>query len=161
MLFSFSTLKEFFTHFMFIKSIESIPRNNEISIFKKGYKPLWENTPESALWFYRFHPEDDKFLNVKWEQLIFALIGEQFDEPNILGAVLSKRGRETVIELWFNYFGFDKIKSKLENKFRAIIGLGNDDMLFFKENKYSCKDKSSLRNAEKYGHKKRRKFTYN
>ena len=98
-------------------------------------------------------------MNVKWEQLIFALIGEQFDEPNILGAVLSKRGRETVIELWFNYFGFDKIKSKLENKFRAIIGLGNDDMLFFKENKYSCKDKSSLRNAEKYGHKKRRKFT--
>ena len=160
-IFSFSTLKEFFTHFMFIKSIESIPRNNEISIFKKGYKPLWENTPESALWFYRFHPEDDKFLNVKWEQLIFALIGEQFDEPNILGAVLSKRGRETVIELWFNYFGFDKIKSKLENKFRAIIGLGNDDMLFFKENKYSCKDKSSLRNAEKYGHKKRRKFTCN
>ena len=36
-----------------------------------------------------------------------------------------------------------------------------EDALFFKENKKSCKDKSSLRNAEAYGHKKRRKFTFN
>ena len=160
-IFSFSTLKEFFNRFMYIKDIESIPRNNEIAIFKKGYKPLWENTPESAFWFYRFHPEDDKFINIKWEQLIFSLIGEQFEEPNILGVVLSKRGRETIIELWFNYFGFNNIKNKLETKFRNLIGLEYEDALFFKENKKSCKDKSSLRNAEAYGHKKRRKFTFN
>ena len=160
-IFSFSTLKEFFNRFMYIRDIESIPRNNEIAIFKKGYKPLWENTPESAFWFYRFHPEDDKFINIKWEQLIFSLIGEQFEEPNILGVVLSKRGRETIIELWFNYFGFNKIKNKLETKFRNLIGLEYEDALFFKENKKSCKDKSSLRNAEAYGHKKRRKFTFN
>ena len=161
-IFSFSTLKEFFNSFMYIKDIESIPRDNEISVFKKGYKPLWENTPESAFWFYRFHPEDEKFINIKWEQLIFSLIGEQFEEPNILGVVLSKRGRETIIELWFNYFGFDKIKNKLETKFRNLIGLEYEDALFFKENKKSCKDKSSLRNAEAYGHKKkRRKFTFN
>ena len=65
-IFSFSTLKEFFTRFMYIKDVASIPRNNEIAVFKKGYKPLWENTPESAIWFYRFHPEDDKFINIKF-----------------------------------------------------------------------------------------------
>ena len=37
-IYSFSTLKEFFNGFMYIRDIESIPRNNEISIFKKGYK---------------------------------------------------------------------------------------------------------------------------
>ena len=65
------------------------------------------------------------------------------------------------MELWFNFFGSNKIKGKLESKFRNLIGLEYEDMLFFKENKYSSKDKGSLRNAETYGHKKRRKFTYN
>ena len=159
-IYSFNTLKDFFKGFMFIKDIVSIPRNNDLSMFKKGYKPLWENTPESAFWFYRFKPEDEKFMNIKWEEIIFSLIGEQFDEPNILGVVLSKRGRETIIELWFNYFGFTKIKNKLEVKFRNLIGLESKDTLFFKENKDSIQDKSSLKNAKTSGYRKRRKFTY-
>ena len=157
---SFNTLKDFFKGFMFIKDIESIPRNNDLAMFKKDYKPLWENTPESAFWLYRFRPEEEKFMNIKWEELIFSLIGEQFDEPNILGVVLSKRGRETIIELWFNYFGFTKIKNKLEVKFRNLIGLESKDTLFFKENKDSIQDKSSLKNAKTSGYRKRRKFTY-
>ena len=159
-IYSFNTLKDFFKGFMFIKDIVSIPRNNDLSMFKKGYKPLWENTPESAFWFYRFKNEDEKFMNIKWEEIIFSLIGEQFDEPNILGVVLSKRGRETIIELWFNYFGFTKIKNKLEVKFRNLIGLESKDTLFFKENKDSIQDKSSLKNAKTSGYRKRRKFTY-
>ena len=159
-IYSFNTLKDFFKGFMFIKDIESIPRNNDLAMFKKDYKPLWENTPESAFWLYRFRPEEEKFMNIKWEELIFSLIGEQFDEPNILGVVLSKRGRETIIELWFNYFGFTKIKNKLEVKFRNLIGLESKDTLFFKENKDSIQDKSSLKNAKTSGYRKRRKFTY-
>ena len=159
-IYSFNTLKDFFKGFMFIKDIESIPRNNDLAMFKKDYKPLWENSPESAFWLYRFRPEDEKFMNIKWEELVFSLIGEQFDEPNILGVVLSKRGRETIIELWFNYFGFTKIKNKLEVKFRNLIGLESKDTLFFKENKDSIQDKSSLKNAKTSGYRKRRKFTY-
>lgn len=159
-IFSFNNLKDFFKGFMFIKDVESIPRNNDLAMFKKGYKPLWENTPESAFWLYRFRPEDEKYINIKWEELIFSLIGEQFEEQNILGVVLSKRGRETIIELWFNYFGFTKIKNKLEVKFRNLIGLEFKDTLLFKENKYSIQDKSSLRNAQTSGYRNRRKFTY-
>lgn len=159
--FSCSTLKEFFNCFMFIKDISSIPRNVDISFFKKGYKPLWEDSPESAFWFYRFNPQDDKYLNIKWEQILFSLIGEQFEEENVLGVVLSKRGRESILELWFNYFGYNKIKNKLEIKFRNLIGLEQSDAMYFKENRKTLEDRSTIRNAEASGHKGRRKFTFN
>ncbi len=34
---------------------------------KKDINLYVKNTPESAMWFYRFHSEDDKYLNIKWE----------------------------------------------------------------------------------------------
>ena len=160
--FSFSTLKEFFDRFMFIKDIDSIPRHNEISLFKKGYKPLWESCPDGACWFLRFKKTDSPIdINYKWEKLIFAMIGEQLDEPNILGAVLSIRGRETIIELWFNYFKYEKIKNTLAQKLRVVLQIDSNYNIYFKDNEKSLMDKSTIRNAETYSFKKQRKSTFN
>ena len=106
-----------------------------------------------------------KEINFKWEKVIFALIGEQFDEPHILGAVLSLRGRETIIEIWFNYFKYDKIKNSVADKFRKLIlgGKSESDFgitLYFKDNGQSMLDKSTLRNVETYSFKNKRKYTY-
>lgn len=158
---SFGTLEEFFKSYMFMKEINDIDRNNDIALFKKGYQPLWENCPDSGYWFYRFKKEDQKEINYKWEKVLFAMIGEEFNEIHILGAVLSIRGRETIIELWFNYFGYEKIKTHVATKFREILGLESNDNLYFKDNKQSLMDRSSLRNAETYSFKRQRKFTYN
>ena len=39
----------------------------------------------------------------------------------MLGAVLSIRGTKTIIEIWFNYFKFDKIKNMVAVKFGKLI----------------------------------------
>ena len=80
---------------------------------------------------------------------------------NILGAVLSIRGRETIIELWFNYFGYEKIKNNVAKKFREVLSIDSGETVYFKDNKQSIVDKSTLRNAETYSFKRQRKFTYN
>jgi translation initiation factor 4E len=101
---SFNTLEDFFKYYIYLKPASEVDRNSDLSIFKEGYKPLWESCPDGGCWFIRFKKTDDSSdIDLKWEKLLFALIGEQFEEPNMLGAVLSIRGRETIIEVWFNY----------------------------------------------------------
>ena len=162
----FSTLQDFFKYYLYLKPVYDIERNVDIGLFKEGYKPLWECCPDSGCWLLRFKRTADlKEINLKWEKVIFALISEQFDEPHMLGAVLSIRGRETIIEIWFNYFKYDKIKSLVAVKFgKLILGDQNETeysaTLYFKDNSQSLVDKSTLRNTETYSFKKKRKYTY-
>ena len=162
----FNNLQDFFKYYIYLKPVNEIERNVDIGLFKEGYKPLWECCPDSGCWLLRFKRTADlKEINLKWEKVIFSLISEQFDEPHMLGAVLSIRGRETIIELWFNYFKYDKIKSMVAVKFgKLILGDQNENeysaTLYFKDNSQSMLDKSTLRNTETYSFKKKRKYTY-
>lgn len=72
----FDTLEDFMRAYMYIKSAEEIDRNTDLSLFKKGYKPLWEACPDGGCWFIRFKKTDDPTeIDKKWEKLVFALIG--------------------------------------------------------------------------------------
>ena len=162
----FSTVQDFFKYYLYLKPVYEIERNVDIGLFKEGYKPLWECCPDSGCWLLRFKRTADlKEINLKWEKVIISLITEQFDEPHMLGAVLSIRGRETIIEIWFNYFKYDKIKSMVAVKFgKLILGDQNETeysaTLYFKDNSQSMLDKSTLRNTETYSFKKKRKYTF-
>lgn len=157
-----STINDFIKSYSYIKPVELMERNTDISLFKKGYQPLWESCPKGAYWFLRFKRTDSlSIINLKWERLILALICESFEEPNILGAVLSIRGRETILELWFNYFKSEKIKNNLAHKLRQFLQIDSNYNIFFKDNESSIEDKSTIRNAEIYAFKKKRKSTYN
>jgi translation initiation factor 4E len=73
---SFSTLEDFFRYYVFLKSASEVERNTDLSIFKEGYKPLWESCPEGSCWFFRFKKSDDpQEIDLRWEKLVFALIG--------------------------------------------------------------------------------------
>jgi translation initiation factor 4E len=162
----FNTLQDFFKYYLYLKPVNEIDRNVDIGLFKGGYQPLWESCPDSGCWLLRFKRTADlKEINLKWEKVLFSLVSEQFEEPHMLGAVLSIRGRETIIEIWFNYFKYDKIKNMIAVKFgKLILGNQNDSesstTLYFKDNSQSMLDKSTLRNSEIYSFKKKRKFTY-
>jgi translation initiation factor 4E len=162
----FNNLQDFFKYYLYLKPVYEIERNVDIGLFKDGYKPLWESCPDSGCWLLRFKRTADlKEINLKLEKVIFSLISEQFDEPHMLGAVLSIRGRETIIEIWFNYFKYDKIKNMVAVKFgKLILGDQNETeytaTLYFKDNSQSMLDKSTLRNTETYSFKKKRKYTF-
>lgn len=77
-------------------------------------------------------------------------LGEHFEEPEVIGGVLSIRGRETIIELWFNYNRNDTVKGVCAQRMKQLIQIESNLTLFFKETDQSAKDKSTLRNAESY-----------
>ena len=158
-----STLEDFFKYYMYLRPVQEMERNTDIGLFKQGYQPLWESCPDSGCWLLRFKRTDDmKEINVKWEKVLMSLVGEQFDEAHILGAVLSIRGRETIIEIWFNYFKMNRIKTLIAEKFRAIVFDDKNDggTLYFKDNGQSIVDKSTLRNVETHSFNNKRKYTY-
>ena len=158
----FNSLEEFFKYYTYLKSVQDIERNTDLGLFKKGYQPLWESCPDGGCWFLRFKKTDDPMdIDIKWEKLLLALVGEQFDEANMLGAVLSIRGRETIIELWFNYFKYEKIKNGVAQKLRSLLNLDQSFTVYFKDNERSLQDKSTLRNAETYSFVQQRKSTFN
>jgi translation initiation factor 4E len=158
----FNTLEEFLKYYLYLKPVQDIERNTDLGLFKKGYRPLWESCPDGGCWFLRFKKTDDPVdIDAKWEKLLLALVGEQFEEANMLGAVLSIRGRETIIELWFNYFKYDKIKNGVAGKLRSFLQLDQSFTVYFKDNEKSLQDKSTLRNAETYSFVQQRKSTFN
>jgi translation initiation factor 4E len=73
----FSTLEDFFRYYLFIKSVPDIERNTDLGLFKQGYQPLWESCPDGGCWFIRFKKTDDSVdIDIKWEKLLFALVGK-------------------------------------------------------------------------------------
>lgn len=157
----FTTLEDFFKCYLYVKCASKIEKNTDISLFKNGFKPLWELCPNSGIIFVRYKRFDNGFdLDLKWEKLLFALIGEQFNEISILGTTLSIRGRETVIELWFRYYNDDSKnstevknlidikKQSLAKEFKNILNFNINETIYFKDNLLSIRDGSTLKNVE-------------
>ena len=82
----------------------------------------------------------------------------------MLGAVLSIRGRETIIEIWFNYLKNLSIKAIVAEKMKELLNFDQSVLLYFKDNEKSLQDRSTLKNAETYnlnaGTTVKRKSTY-
>ena len=55
----------------------------------------------------------------------------------MLGAVLSIRGRETIIELWFNYFKYERIKNGVAIKIKSLLQVDSSVTVYFKDNEQS------------------------
>ena len=110
-------------------------------------------------WFYRFKKSDNaEELSGNWETLVFSLIGEQFNEPKMYGAVLSVRGRETVIEIWFEYNDSVALKSEIFDKISNLLQTNMSQNLYFKSTCDILKDNSTVKNAQTFA--KHRKSTF-
>lgn len=146
-----SSLYSFFSSYLYLKSIDEIKRNNDIALFKNKRIPTWEHCRNSACWFVRFKRQDNcSEIELIWEKLVFGIIGEQFNEENMLGCILSIRGRETIIEVWFVYDNNNNRKVNVVSRMKDICQLSNSTIVYFKDNEKSIKENSTLRNAEMY-----------
>lgn len=68
-----------------------MPPGTILHLFVEGVKPMWEDeaNKNGGRWQMRF---SKGYANKVWEDLILALIGEQFEDENeITGVVLSMR----------------------------------------------------------------------
>lgn len=87
----------------------------------------------------------------KYSIILFLLnfLGEQFEEPKVIGLGLSLRTKERLIEIWLKDGRNEKVRTNVSNKLRQFLGLDPDSVtLYYKEHQKSIKDQSTMKNAE-------------
>jgi translation initiation factor 4E len=96
-----STVEEFFDVYSHLKNPSKLPTMSEYHFFKLGIRPIWEDdvNKKGGKWVVRLKKG---VVDRYWEDLIFALIGDQFGDAGeeVCGAVASVRNGEDIISIW-------------------------------------------------------------
>jgi translation initiation factor 4E len=137
---SLSTVEEFWCLYNTING-PSCLGNGDVSFFKKGIVPAWEDESCSSggRWVVKLEKVRPETMDETWLQLILALIGEQtFEETDndlVCGAVLSSRAKGTSkLALWMKTTQKDpvaRVGSKYVDILRnTLVGGGSDQVSF-------------------------------
>jgi len=145
---AFSTVEGFWSYYNHIIRPNDLPVTSDYHLFKYPIKPLWEDEAnrQGGKWIVRLR----KGLASKyWEDLILALIGEQFDSADdICGAVLSIRFQEDIISIWNGTSDNQEVKLLIHNKMKEIFSNTPEISIEYKCHDSSIKDNTSFRNTE-------------
>jgi len=140
MVHSLSTVEEFWCLYNNING-PSCLGNGDVSFFKKGIVPAWEDESCSSggRWVVKLEKVRPETMDETWLQLILALIGEQtFEETDndlVCGAVLSSRAKGTSkLALWMKTTSKEPV-ARVGNKYvellrNTLVGGGSDQVSF-------------------------------
>ena len=113
---SFDTLEGYFMYYSHLQRPSELGRQTSYYLFRKDLKPTWENYPEGGHWTVTLQKSfDPEQLNRLWEQMSFALIGEEFNSPHLVGGVLSIKKDCCTLSVWS-----DQAKTKYVRMFLGI-----------------------------------------
>ena len=115
-----------------------------------------QDSPEGGIVILKIKKEDN--IDKMWESVLFALIGkyklvaqlnltflvnsagEQFEEPNVIGASLSLRTKERLLQVWLRDGRNDRVRTNVSNKIRHFLALDPANVtLYYKEHIKSIK----------------------
>lgn len=94
------TAEEFWGVYTHLVPVSQVRDSVDIHMFKDGIRPMWEDEAnrEGGKWIIRLKKG---LAHRYWEELLLAIVGEQFDVGDELcGCVLSCRFSEDIISVW-------------------------------------------------------------
>jgi len=110
---------------------------------------MWESFPAGGCWILKVKKKANILARL-WEQLCIAVVGEQFEEPDIVGIALSIRSKEDVLSVWLRDSSNNAARIKCGEKLTDVLELGDGTALEYKNHSTSMKDRSTFRNARPY-----------
>ncbi|KAG8876461.1 hypothetical protein FRB97_004151 [Tulasnella sp. 331] len=108
-------------------------------------RPVWEDplNQNGGKWIIRLRKSIADRL---WEDLVLAVIGDQFDiDDGICGVVLSVRGAEDILSVWNRDDKDADAKGRIRDVIRRALGLPKETIMEYKSNNDSMNDRSSFR----------------
>eukprot|EP01035_Chromulina_nebulosa_P018726 gene18726-24490_t len=136
----------------FWKIYDHLVHPNEIKVsldyhfFKDGIKPVWEdpNNKIGGKWMVRVKKGLSSHY---WEELLLAIIGEQFDVgQEICGAVISIRQENDIISVWNKTSDNVEASNRIRDQIRKLLKLPLHVAIEYKKHQESLEDKTSFRN---------------
>eukprot|EP00928_Gymnodinium_smaydae_P065577 TRINITY_DN48693_c0_g1_i1.p1 TRINITY_DN48693_c0_g1~~TRINITY_DN48693_c0_g1_i1.p1 ORF type:complete len:359 (+),score=72.98 TRINITY_DN48693_c0_g1_i1:149-1225(+) len=147
---SFGTIEGFYRHYTFLLRPSELPRDHNVLLFRKGYKPMWEEFPEGGCWIVRIKRKSQSYVNHMWENLLLACIGEAFEMPDVVGCVLSTRVKDDVLSVWNLSNRDNEARFRIGEKLKEVLDLDMNALIQYKDHMQSLQDYSTYRNARNY-----------
>lgn len=148
---SFNTIEGFYRHYAYLLRPSELPRDHNVLLFRKGYKPMWEEFPEGGCWIIRIKRKVSlNYVNRMWENLLLSCVGEAFDMPDVVGCVLSTRLKDDVLSVWNLSNRRAQARFRIGEKLKEILDLDMNALIQYKDHMQSLQDYSTYRNAKNY-----------
>ncbi|KAI8330743.1 translation initiation factor eIF 4e-like domain-containing protein [Chlamydoabsidia padenii] len=145
---TFSTIEEFWAVYSHINRPHDLPTISDYHLFKHGIRPMWEDEAniQGGKWIVRVKKG---LASRYWENLVMAIIGDQFDvQDEICGVVLSIRNSEDIISVWNKTSSNGRINLKIRDTIKKVLSLPNDTTMEYKSHNVAIRDNSSFRNTD-------------
>ena len=136
-----------------MKKPSEMPREIDIHFFRDNLVPMWEDSPEGGIVILKIKKDDN--IDKMWESILLNMIGkysmhisdhflfnlgEQFEEPKVIGASLSLRTKERLLQVWLKDGRNERIRTNVSNKIRHFLNLDPTNVtLYYKEHIKSIK----------------------
>jgi len=151
---TFKTVEEFWQMYAYLLRPSELPKDSNYHVFRNELIPMWESFPTGGCWILKIKKDGSKKnprLGSMWEELLFATIGEAFEEPDVVGIVLSIRNKEDLLSIWNRDNDANStVRFKIGDRLREVLNLDEKDVVEYKDNSSSMKDRSTFRNAKPY-----------
>mmetsp|Transcript_23802 Transcript_23802/g.30973 ORF Transcript_23802/g.30973 Transcript_23802/m.30973 type:complete len:252 (+) Transcript_23802:39-794(+) len=134
---SFDSVEGFFGIYDHLKK-PSAPQciSTDYHVFREGITPTWEDprNKNGGKWIIRLRKTVDGLSSLYWEELLLAIIGEQFGDltDHICGAVISIRTNDDIISLWNVDANDQEANLKMRDLIKDILQLPNFVQLEYK-----------------------------
>jgi translation initiation factor 4E len=129
---TFSSAEEFWGIYQHMKRPNSLPRGCEFFLFKKGIKPLWEDTPNIGGGRFYISMKKSPVTNKLWEDLQVAFILTDAQHDAINGIVLNVRTSEVFISVWTKRIDDEQIL-KIKEWIKEALDLPNEQCIEYKK----------------------------
>ncbi|KAK7603131.1 hypothetical protein V9T40_003130 [Parthenolecanium corni] len=128
----FGSVEQFWAIYGHLVRPSELPSQCDFHLFKLGIKPMWEDEANSkgGQWIVRLKKG---LVSRCWENLILAMLGEQFmvgDE--LCGSVVSTRLKEDIITVWNRTASDISTTTRIRDTLRRIMNLPPNTSLEYK-----------------------------
>jgi len=144
---SFDSVEDFWRHYVHMQKPSLLPVDTNYYLFRDNFFPAWESFPDGGCWILKVKRRPG-VLGKLWQDLVFATIGEMFEEPAVVGVMLAVRSYMDMLSIWLSNSGQSRFA--VGEKLKRILHLEIGAVLDFKVFRDSIRDGSTFRNAKSF-----------
>jgi len=153
----FNTVLSFWRYYAWTKKPSDLEKGTSLYVFRGDVEPMWESFPNGGCWFIRFDRNHvaSGVIDRVWEELLLAVVGEQFRTPELAGVSLAARQNQNrvshIISIWNKDSRIKQAaKFRIGERLKVLLHLAADSTIEYKMFSKAIEDGSTYRGAQPY-----------